>query len=160
MRENGGQKWVARTSRPNTLGSGILVDSARVLRFKREGDKVDILVAISLILLAIKPMRAVQDWYSSSNTNGAYRTQVSTTGHTPDGRTTTDLAIQCYPGKNGYLTFLYSVHGAREMKGFGFGDVEGPVCARRQQEADDGYDKNSQRPNQGKGVCDCEAHEP
>jgi len=116
-------------------------------------------IVISIVLLALQPQIAGQGWSSPTNTNGAYRTQVSTTGHTPDGPTTTDLAVQCYPGKTGYLTFVYSVHGAREMKGFGFGDFEGPVCAHRQQKADYDYDTNNQRPSRGKGLCDCRTHE-
>ena len=85
-------------------------------------------IVISIVLLVIQPQGTGQGWSSPTNTNGAYRTQVSATGHTPDGPTTTDLAVQCFPGKKGYLIFIYSVHGAREMKGFGLGDFEGPYA--------------------------------
>lgn len=84
------------------------------------------LILVSILLLWIKTDADGQNWQPFQGRNGYYRTEVSAIGTTPDGDTPTTLAVQCYPGKRGYVLFNYEVHRVSKVTGFHFTDFEGP----------------------------------
>lgn len=78
------------------------------------------------IVLLISSSANGQGWKEPMNVNGAYRTRVKGIGKTPDGASKTLFSVRCYPGKKGYINFAYGVRDIDAIKGFNFGEFEGP----------------------------------
>jgi hypothetical protein len=77
------------------------------------------------VLLLIQVVALAQDWQPFAHPNGFHRVEVLANGITPDGPATTGFAIQCYPGRNGYVAFDYIVRDASKIKKFYFIDFDG-----------------------------------
>jgi hypothetical protein len=68
---------------------------------------------------------AAQGWRQPQTLNGSHYTEVSAAGHTPDGQALTTLTVQCYGGRNGYISFTYGIHQAGKIRSFDFTPFDG-----------------------------------
>jgi hypothetical protein len=68
----------------------------------------------------------LDEWKSEVDVNGVRKAKVIGHGMTPDGMYQTMLTLQCKPGKDGLISFVYLISGANEIQGFTWKDFEGP----------------------------------
>src|SRR5262245_17836022 len=77
----------------------------------------------STLILADKP--SLDEWKSVVESDGVRKVKILGHGMTPEGIYQTMLMLQCKPGNDGLITFLYLISGANEIKQFAWKDYEG-----------------------------------
>jgi hypothetical protein len=86
------------------------------------------------MFFAAATVDSTQSWKTSVQPNGLRTIQTSGTATTPDGNFPATFAFECQPGKDGTISFVYTIDHANQMKLFNFDEFEGPDALAAERE--------------------------